>query len=281
MRVFTRSEIATWRTCQRKHHYAYTMLRRPLKPSYALTFGTLMHKALEAWWKSPTHEWSLEVTDIDPFDAAKVQALMNGYTAQWAEMDLPAVSVERQFECQFVDGDEILLTVAGKIDVVGEGCIIEHKTTSQDITEGSEYWAKLAIDDQISTYLDATGLRRCVYDVIKKPLQRPLKASAKRKDDETPEEYGTRLEAVIEEKPDAYYVRAEIVRTDDEIEEARKDRLATLAQMLRKPDPHIPRNPSACFQYGRCEYFGVCTKTADISDDSLFRTAATPHEELA
>jgi hypothetical protein len=42
-----------------------------------------------------------------------------------------------------------------------------------------------------------------------------------------------------------------------------------------------PRNPGSCEQYGTmCAYWRVCAEGARIDDDTLYRTAATAHEEL-
>lgn len=59
---------------------------------------------------------------------------------------------------------------------------IEHKTTSADIGPASAYWKRLIIDGQISVY--KTGTRSLgyepvgtLYDVVKKPMLRPLRAT--------------------------------------------------------------------------------------------------------
>ena len=59
---------------------------------------------------------------------------------------------------------------------------IEHKSTSADIGPASAYWKRLIIDGQISVY--KTGARSLgfdpvgtLYDVIKKPMLRPSKAT--------------------------------------------------------------------------------------------------------
>lgn len=60
--------------------------------------------------------------------------------------------------------------------------VVEHKSTSLDIGEGSPYWKRLILDGQISNY--NTGTRALghepvgvLYDVIRKPTLRPLKAT--------------------------------------------------------------------------------------------------------
>lgn len=50
--IVSNSEISTFRSCQRKHHYSYRLGYRPHQKSDALRFGTLIHLGLEAWWKA-------------------------------------------------------------------------------------------------------------------------------------------------------------------------------------------------------------------------------------
>lgn len=60
--------------------------------------------------------------------------------------------------------------------------VCEHKTTTSDIGLGSDYWKRLTLDAQISTYLqgarslgfDPDGI---LYDVARRPTLRPYKAT--------------------------------------------------------------------------------------------------------
>ena len=173
--------------------------------------------------------------------------------------------------------------------------VVEHKTTSADITPGSPYWRRLALDAQVSLYLGGAGA--LLYDVIKKPSLRPLRATpvearrytkagtlyaAQREADETPDAYEARLLADIAQHPDAYYQRGTVVRTEEEAQEAGRDVWMT-ARMIRESRylDAWPRNPSACDAYGRtCDYWPVCSGTASIDDDVLYRDAGAQHEEL-
>jgi hypothetical protein len=56
--------------------------------------------------------------------------------------------------------------------------IVEHKTTSEDIGSESDYWKRLRLDPQVSTYMvgaRALGIEpdECLYDVARKPMLRP------------------------------------------------------------------------------------------------------------
>ena len=185
--------------------------------------------------------------------------------------------------------------------------IVERKTAGEDISPGSLYWLRLVMDVQISTYLDlaeslgifADGV---LYDVLYKPKLKPLlatpvdqrkytKATAKepqrlyanqRDRDETPEEYGKRVLASIAEAPDKHYQRREIVRLQNEREEARADTWQTACAIRDARRLKVfPRNPDSCFQWFReCEYFKPCSGQADINDPLLFQRVERRHEEL-
>ena len=176
--------------------------------------------------------------------------------------------------------------------------VVEHKTTSSDITPGSTYWRKLTLDTQVSQYLGATeGVEGMLYDVIRKPSLRPYKATpleaqkrtkagalyaTQRETDETPEEFSVGLRADISEGPNKYYARGIIVRLPSERTEAARDTWLVAGSIRESMRLDAwPRNPGSCDAYGRtCDYWAVCAGETTIQDDTRFRTAETPHEEL-
>jgi hypothetical protein len=198
--------------------------------------------------------------------------------------------------------------LGGKIDAIvrdarGRVLIVEHKTSSEQIGPGSEYWRRLRMDGQVSVYYagaralgyDVAG---CLYDVLGKPGIRPLKATppearkytkdgalykAQRETDETPDEYEARVLADIAGDADGYYQRGEVVRLDAEMDEAMFDLWQTSRTIheYRKAG-RAPRNPDGCKQYGRsCSYLPVCSGEASIDDPTRYRRLDDPHPELA
>jgi hypothetical protein len=51
--LLTTSRLSSARACQRLHKYRYADGIRPAREAEALRFGSLVHKALEAWFKAP------------------------------------------------------------------------------------------------------------------------------------------------------------------------------------------------------------------------------------
>jgi hypothetical protein len=324
--LLTTSRARSFRACARLHHYAYNLGFRTLRAAEALRFGTLMHLALEAWWRA----WMTGIdallaamaaleSESDPFDRARAEALMIGYHARWIEWHpeaLEVLAVERQFCAPLINPltrcESRTWSFAGKLDAIARRkdrvLVVEHKTTSEDVTAGSEYWRRLRMDPQITNYLAAASslgfdARACLYDVIRKPDARPYKATPEserkytkptkkdpvsrlyanqRERDETPEEFRARLLTLIEADPDRFYARGEIVRLEGEVDEGAYDLWSTgrAIRDAQLADRH-PRNPDHCMHWGRaCDFFGVCTGVATLDDPTKFRQLDNVNEEL-
>lgn len=327
LRVISDSELRTVRACLRRHRFAYGMRRRPIHKDEALRFGSLWHKGQEAWWRTEgPAEAKLEAALVtmrapqldkagkeiaqDPFALVMAEELMLAYTARWGSVTYRVLAVEAQFEMPLVNpttgAPSRTFARGGKIDAVVEDAeqhIVEHKTTTSDIELGSNYWKKVrALDSQVSTYLEgARSLgfkpKDCIYDVVRKPALRPLKATPvesrkytakgflyanQREADETPDEYRLRLREDIAERVDRYFARGEIVRLEAEEEEHAHD-VWQMTRLLREAETSgfAPRNPDACSQFSGCPYLAVCQGEASIDDNSIFYTANTAHEELS
>lgn len=310
-RELTNSMRNKFASCHRAFKFCYEDLKRPIKTSDALNFGTAMHSMLEAYWqgKIPTTP-NME----DSYSSMTLLAIFEGYKKRWEESDkatYETIGTEMRFDAPLMNpetgGVSKTFHLSGKIDALakekttGKVVIVEHKTTGQDIGPGSDYWRKLPIDGQVSGYYcgaEALGHQAstCLYDVIRKPTIKPLKATpedkrkynkdgslskACREFDETPDEWYERLTADIAIRPDYYYARIEISRSDNDLLEYLFDMWAVSREIADAQRMNRwSRNPQSCSVYGTCEYFGVCTGEQDIDDVTLFRTAERANEEL-
>ena len=347
--ILSASRLKDARACQRLHKLQYLDGYRPVAEVEVLRFGTLNHGWLEAWWdaahagadrleaalaylSNPTDRDS-KALEPDPFDRARAEAMAIGYDARWSAEQLQVAGVEVEFRAALVNpasgAPSRTWQLGGKIDAIvstpdGRTFIVEHKTSSEDVSPGSEYWKRLRMDGQVSVYFEGArslGLKvdGCLYDVLKKPAQRPsavplvdadgvkivlgpdgqrvrtkdgkkFRESASAADGyvlqtrpETPEEFRNRLLEAIAENPTGYYARGEVVRHEAEMEEALFD-VWQLGKQLRESEiaGRHPRNPDACVRYGRtCPFFDACTGTASLDDTSLFRRSTHVHPELA
>lgn len=298
-KLLTHSRLSAFRACQRLHRYKYEMGIRARVEADALRFGTLMHRGLEAWWLGHGDlEAALAAVDVeaDPFDRAKARALLKGYHARWSDQDFEILGVEVEFRAPVLNPltgrRSLLWQIGGKIDAIvryrdGRIAVVEHKTTSEDLTPGSSYWLRLRMDAQVSIYFDGAAslghdVSECLYDVVGKPGLRPLQANKKRDTPETPDEYEHRICEAIIADPNAYYGRAPVVRLERELVEARWD-VWQLARAIRanQQHGHAPRNPDACVRWGRaCEFLEVCSGQASLDDPERFRVIENLHPEL-
>jgi hypothetical protein len=310
-RELTNSMRNKFASCHRAFKFCYEDLKRPIKTSDALNFGTAMHQLLECYWLNAEAEFP---NVDDEYTAMTLKALFEGYRNRWEEYDrntYEAICTERAFKAPLTNpetgGISKTFHLAGKIDALakekatGKVVIVEHKTTGQDIGPGSDYWRKLPIDGQVSGYyVGAEAIdypaSKCLYDVIRKPTIKPLKATpedkrkynkdgslskACREFDETPDEWYERLTADIASRPDYYYARIEISRSDNDLMEYLFDMWAVSREISDAQRMNRwSRNPQACSVFGTCEYFGVCTGEQDIDDVTLFRKAEKVNEEL-
>jgi len=253
-------------------------------------------------------------TAIDSAARAKAEIMMAAYDARWAAdmAEWEVLGVEIEF--MVVLPGRRRLRISGKLDkllrkrVDGSIWFVEHKTTGADLGAGSTYWQRLRLDPQVSIY--HLGVRElghepagCLYDVIDRPDQRPLlatpetlrkytKATAKepsrlyanqRATDETVEEFRERLGALVAEAPEKYFARAEVVRLESEIEESLKDVTEQALQIRTGPLTGVsPRNPDACFKWGRaCDMHDACSGLVSLDDVTRFVRLENVHPELA
>ena len=135
---------------------------------------------------------ALAILKANPFDHdnAKAQALIVGYDEKWRDAfsNYRVMEVEVEFSFPLLNpktkGQSKKFDEAGKMDAVlqhrrsNRFVVLEHKTTSDDIDPGSDYWSRLRMDTQCSKYilaLHARGMEtgNLLYDVIHKPSTRP------------------------------------------------------------------------------------------------------------
>ncbi len=211
MERLTNSQLSSFRACRRLHYYRAEVCRLPIFTPRPLAFGTMSHLGLEAWWK----EWSdrdpypLEAAieaaqkgfysvsgeaELDECDLVRVEEVLRGYHFRWCDQmaDVEALAVEAEFNFPLVNpmtgAASKLFTLAGKLDVVfrqrstGEVWFLEHKNTTSNIEPGSDYWTRLRMDSQISTYYDgceSLGWKPvgCIYDVLARPTIKRLMAT--------------------------------------------------------------------------------------------------------
>jgi hypothetical protein len=199
-------------------------------------------------------------------------ALDEGYRSHY-EDNVAGARAEQQFEFKLMPG----VVVRGMIDVSFDTWFMEHKSTGSWLGDGAPYWKKLKGDSQLSTYFlgqaSLTGKlpSHCVYNVIKRP--NPSQMSNDKKVDEFIGHY-------IDE-PEKVFFRKNIHRLEHELREFEDELRIYAADILRGlATGNHPRNPAACFDFGRtCEYYGTCWEGMSLDDDDMFYDSPL-HPEL-
>ncbi len=324
--LLTNSRKSAARRCDRLHHYLYNLGYRPIhEDAEARHFGSLFHELRHRYFqylmdqqadRDPNPElwapFARDYEDQDPHLMAKLRATFMGYVARWYGEDMQDVilGVEEPFKYPHTNpetnGISRTWKEAGVTDSrrmrAGRHLFDEAKTTSDDITPGSEYWRRLRMDTQIAQYNGASypegPFDGCLYDVVKKVELRPLQATPvekrkyrkddgklyanMREHDEAPEEYYRRCMEAISEDPELYYQRGEYYLTESDALESKHEAWLTgrrIADNLRQ-GTH-PRNPDSCRKWGRlCPFFNVCVGDSELSDPMLFEEVSNVHPEL-
>lgn len=260
MITVSHSELSTFRECPRKWSLRYRLNRVTRTPSDALRTGKRVDLALRG-----------DAVELPPQE----RALVEGHAMRWADSKLHVTQDGVWFTARISDDVEVIgeLDAIGTVD--GHEVIVERKTTSQDIGPGSQYWRRVMhVDPQVSLYLIARPTAEFVlYDVLRKPALRG-------KAGETDEQLHRRTLATIAEDPEKYYQRAHIVRFEEERRSHVRDVLGTV-HLMQAAERDPPRNVDACFRWGECEYFSVCSGEVTIDDESRYMDRSRSHRNQA
>lgn len=237
LELWTHSRSKCFQDCKRKHFYSYELGRRPIKQAPALTFGSAFHAWVEVWltsrmdpelegagtpWVCPVappgvlHE-DRSASDLmrhrglemafealsaeDPFEAAKLRAMVLAYHLRWRAIPWRVRAVEIQFRAPMVNPEtgrpSQIYQRGGKIDAIIDDptwddmhVVVEHKTHFKCLDAEDVYWQKLRMDSQCSDYFigaTAHGYRpgSIIYDVACKPAIEPYTMTPVEKQEKT------------------------------------------------------------------------------------------------
>ena len=153
------SKIQTYKACRRLYELKYINDVVPVQQSEAIERGTNYHEKIEQLFK--TGKFDID----DPKTSAMAIAFQ-----QYIYPQLKPVKQEEWFSYELSGNNSMV----GRIDALNkDGAIIEHKTTSGEITE--EYWYTRFLDEQLLTYMYAYDTRKAYYTVVRTPNIRQKK----------------------------------------------------------------------------------------------------------
>ena len=237
--ILSISKIKLFKACRRAYWFRYTEKISPNDKVEALETGIKYHSLLDQLYSG-----NIDIVE----DASKEYAMFTAYK-KYIYPKFNVDTSEKWIRKNVSDGIEMVGVVDGIAD---NGWIVEHKTTSAEITEAYEY--DLMLDEQILAYMWITGARSVWYTVCRKPTIRQKK-------NETEEEFFKRMCEWYDTDTDAKIRLLEIHRTDEEVEQFAKS-LKQIAKVIRAEGSHeneCYRNTMHCNKWGRrCEYFPIC-----------------------
>ena len=234
--LLTYSALNTFRNCPRKYKNRYIDNLRPRERAEALSFGSVIHAAIELWYRSPDTESRLP--DVlayidDAFENRVVDsnqmvqwhlatAMIRGYAERYANEEFEIVEVEKEFVGEIRNPDtgrqSQTFRIAGKVDGIvrcHDGLyLLEHKTAS---TVDASYLDKLWTDTQIALY--CYYLRELGYPIVGVIYNVLLKSRLKQGKGETQEEYEVRhAELAAKNKSGKSTAKRQMPETDDEFQ---------------------------------------------------------------
>ena len=234
--LLTYSALNTFRNCPRKYKNRYLDNLRPRERAEALSFGSVIHTAIELWYRSSNTESRLR--DVlayidDAFENRVVDsnlmvqwhlatAMIRGYAERYATEEFEVVEVEKEFVGEIRNPDtgrqSQTFRIAGKVDGIvrcHDGLyLLEHKTAS---TIDASYLDKLWTDTQIALY--CYYLRELGYPIVGVIYNVLLKSRLKQGKGETQEEYEVRhAELAAKNKSGKSTAKRQMPETDDEFQ---------------------------------------------------------------
>ena len=234
--LLTYSALNTFRNCPRKYKNRYLDNLRPRERPEALSFGSVIHTAIELWYRSLSTESRLP--DVlayidDAFENRVVDsnqmvqwhlatAMIRGYAERYATEEFEVVEVEKEFVGEIRNPDtgrqSQTFRIAGKVDGIvrcHDGLyLLEHKTAS---TVDASYLDKLWTDTQIALY--CYYLRELGYPIVGVIYNVLLKSRLKQGKGETQEEYEVRhAELAAKNKSGKSTAKRQMPETDDEFQ---------------------------------------------------------------
>lgn len=245
--VLTYSALNTFRNCPRKYKHRYLDNLRPRERAEALSFGGIVHSAIELWYRSVLdpnrlesvlNHLDLQFPDRNVDDLQKslwhlARAMFTGYANHYATEDFDIIEVEKEFVGEIRNPDtgrqSQTFRIAGKVDGIVQ-ChdgmyLLEHKTAANI---DASYLDKLWTDTQIALY--SHYLRELGYPIVGVIYNVLLKSRLKQGRGETQAEYEIRhAELAAKNKSGKSTAKRQLPESDEDFQ-------ARLAEWYSRPD---------------------------------------------
>jgi len=200
--LITHSRMASFKTCRKKHFFAYEMAIRREDQAKALRMGSAYHDGLDLLKQGEGLEAAVDRVrnayatgrPLDPqwayewaLETETVAAMVAGWQWRWADNPIRILASEQSFVIPLRNPEtgkpSTVFALAGKIDGIciledGRQAVLEHKLLGEDIATESDFWRRLQLDHQVTLYQYAArelgfAVDTVLYDVARKPTIKP------------------------------------------------------------------------------------------------------------
>lgn len=292
----TFSELDSHATCPWQWWQKYVRLQRPKKRSVKLSFGSAIHKGIEAFYgrdgdpvevvKTYCAEVMKQavtegVTLSDDYELIlkKAEHLIRAYVAHYKDdlQNFNVISVEPTFEIPLVDD----IWVTGKMDriVVEKRTGLLHPVETKTAASWDNDVNRLMLDFQVSVYSWAFARMlkvqdvTFIYDVLKKP-------ALKQKANETEIEFLERIAKDINVRHDQYFIRDKVTRSKREIERTEKELIIRCRELVERRKTGDVYRTSGDHCHWKCDFMPPCLEDSQDMWEALYYTETNVHPEL-
>lgn len=289
MRIESNSSIGTFLMCPKLYQFKYDERLESLGYSSALAFGTFVHAFIEQYHNGDCHaaerEHARESAKIgllsnpeqreqageqfahDYLLAEQITALWHKHWQTFGEYLGDRALQFQQTEKEWKLGVSGERTLVGKRDGIAysekfnKNFLYEIKTSGD--ADRNTYRHKLQLDRQISVNIKALHAEgvKCdgvIYDILWKP-KLIRKVDRKTMPDETLEEFRKRIIEDVTARPEHYFERVLVYRSEKDLSEAMVDLGQQFTMMEASETIGKPRNQGNCEKFGKlCQFFSLC-----------------------
>lgn len=279
--IESNSSIGTFLTCNKKYDLSYNERLESTGYAQALNYGSFVHAFIEAKHgknkTAPATAYQEVIARLarggeQAFEVNQAQALLDfdlaervvdlwyrywkNYSGHLSTSQMEFLETEGEWSME-VGSRRLVGKRDGLVNHLEFNKLFLHEIKTSGEPDRETYKHKLQLDRQISVNIEA--LRRAgkrvdgvIYDIIWKPALRLKK-------DETPEQLNQRRLAEIAERPEHYFERLIVYRSDADIEGAMRDLDLQFGMMEHAKERGYARNQGSCEKFGKlCPFFSIC-----------------------
>ncbi len=299
----TQSEMQCWDNCPEKWYLGYNlMLALRGKHSWALTYGSWIHEALDEYYKTKGKRWHIDPKVRDKHFLNAQQLSEYDYWVELANVQMSIYASHYKNDFKFFNiltTEEIIefewqgVLLKGMVDMflqekkTGKFFMKDHKTTGKIDKQVVMGW-DFRLQFMFYVWLCLKTKRQSPSGYFVNAMKKPqLKQGA----NETTKQFLQRVQIDMLSRPEVYFYRERLVLLKGDMEHFEKNILQPKIDRLKVlQDPKVSdsikimmarnKNTDYCLHYGQpCEFMRVC-KNGLAVEKAAYRKREVKHMEL-